>query len=94
MQYLLCGLNRTGCFLHSLQVSGKTTAVITDSRGGHGPPPRGIPEGEPLAAPTTSEGTTEKDITMEHHLLLLSLPWKQTRLGAATAKGSWQCPDA
>ena len=53
---------------------GQTPAVIPDSRGGHGPPPLGIPEQKSLAAPTTSEGTIEKDIAMEHHLLLLSLP--------------------
>ena len=50
---------------------GQTTAVITDSRGGHGPPPPGIPEQEPLRVPTTSESTAEEDIVMEHHLLLL-----------------------
>ena len=41
---------------------GETTVVITDSRGGHGPPPLGSPEQEPLAAPNTSEGTTEEDV--------------------------------
>ena len=29
--------------------------VITDSRGGHGPLPLGVPEQAPLAAPITSE---------------------------------------
>ena len=53
---------------------GQTIAVISDSRGGRGPLPLGITEQKPLAAPNTSEGTTEKYITMEHHLLLLSLP--------------------
>ena len=47
---------------------------LSDSRGGHGPSPLWIPEQEPLAAPTTSEGTTKEDIVTEHHLLLLSLP--------------------
>ena len=36
--------------------------------------PLGVPKQAPLAAPVTSEGTTEKDIVTEHHLLLLSLP--------------------
>ena len=73
---------------------GQTTAVITDSRGGHGPLQLGIPEKEPRAAPATSEGTTEEDIAMEHHLLLISLPWKYTHPGTATGKYLGQCPDA
>ena len=73
---------------------GHTATVIPDSRGGHGPPPLGIPEQKSLAAPATSEGTTEKDIVTEHHLLLLLLPWEHTRPAAATAKNSGQCPDA
>ena len=73
---------------------GQTATVIPDSRGGHGPPPLGIPEKKSLAVPTTSEGTTEKDIAMEHHLLLLLLPWEHTCPAAATAKHSGQCPDA
>ena len=36
---------------------GQTTTVISDSIGGRGPLPLGIPEKEPLAAPTTSEDT-------------------------------------
>ena len=59
---------------------GQTTTVISDSRGGCGPPPLGISEQKSLAAPITSEGTTEKDIEKEHHLLLLSLPWEHTTL--------------
>ena len=55
---------------------GQTTTVITDYRGGCGPPPLGIPEQESPAAPTTSEGTT-KDTATEPHRLLLSLPWEQ-----------------
>ena len=58
----------------------QTTAVISDSRGGHGPPPLGIPEQKPLAAPTNSEGTTEEDVVTEHHLLLLSFHWEHTTL--------------
>ena len=84
MQYLLCGLNRTGCFLHSLQVSGKTTAVITDSRGGHGPLPLGVPEKTPLVAIIT----LEEDIVVKHYLLLLSIPWELTHPAAASAKFS------
>ena len=70
MQHLLCGLSETGCFLHGLQVEGQTTTVITDSRGGLGPLPLGIPEQAPLAALITSE----EGIAIEHYLLFLSLP--------------------
>ena len=95
MQHLLRGLSGTGCFLCGLQVLGQTPAVISDSRGWHGPPPPlGIPEQKSFAAPTTSEGTTEKDIVIEHHLLLLLLPWEHTQPAVATAKHSGQCPDA
>ena len=73
---------------------GHTTAVISDSRGGHGPLPLWIPEQEPLAAPTTSEDTSEEDIVMECHLFLLSLPWEHTGPTAATAKCSGHFPDA
>ena len=73
---------------------GQTTTVISDFRGGHGPLPLEVPKQEPLAVPTTSEGTTEEDTVTKHHLLLLSLPWEHTRPSAATAKRSGQCPDA
>ena len=73
---------------------GQTITVISDSRGGHGPLLLEIPEQKSLAAPTTSEGITEKDIAMEHHLLLLLLPWGHTCTAAATAKCSGQYPDA
>ena len=56
----------------------KSTTVISDYRGGHAPLPLGIPEQEPLAAPTTSEGTTEEDVVMENCLLLLLFPWEHT----------------
>ena len=59
-----------------------------------GPPPLGLPEQEPLAAPTMLEGTTEEDFVMEHQLLLLSLSWEHMHPAAATAKCSGQCPDA
>ena len=67
--------------------------VNPDSRGGHGPLPLGIPEQISLVAPTTSEGTTEKDIMTEHHLMLLSLPWENICPVTATAKCSEKCPD-
>ena len=73
---------------------GQTTPVFSDSRGWRGPPSLGICEQKLLLAPTTSEGTIEKDIVMEHHLLLLSLPWEHTHTAAATAKRSGWCPDA
>ena len=50
---------------------GKNTAVISDSIDGHGSPTLGVHEQVPLAAPVTSEGTTEEGIGTEHHLLLL-----------------------
>ena len=73
---------------------GQTTTVISDSRGECGSLLMGIPEQEPLAAPITSEGTTEEDIAMKYHLLLLLLPWEHTCSAAATAKHSGQFPDA
>ena len=73
---------------------GQTTTVISDSSGGHGPFPLGIPEQEPLIATTTSEDITEEDTLTEHHLLLFSIPWENTHPAAATAKHSGQCPDA
>ena len=73
---------------------GQTTKVISDSRGGHGPPPLGVPEQAALAVPITSEDTTEEGIVTEHHLLLLSLSWEHTRPAAATAKCPGQCPHA
>ena len=63
---------------------GQTTTVITDSRGGHGPLPLGVPKQAPLVAPITSE----EGIAIEHRLLLLSLLWELTHPTAATAK----CP--
>ena len=93
MQHLLPGLSGTGCFLCDLQVAGENTAVIPDSRGGHGLPLLGIPEQKTLASPPTSEGTTEKDIVTKHYLLLLSLPWEHIYPAAGTAKCSGQCPD-
>ena len=49
---------------------------------------QGIPKQKSLVAPNTSEGTTEKDIVVEYHLLLLSLPWEDTHPAAATAKSA------
>ena len=73
---------------------GQTATIISDSRGGSGPLPLGIPEQKSLASPATPEGTAEKDIATEHHLLLLSLPREHIRPAAAPAKHSGQCPDA
>ena len=74
--------------------SGSNHSVILDSRVGHGPLSLGMPEQKSLADPTTSEGTTEKDIAMECHLLVLSHPWEHTHPAAAAAKCSGQCPHA
>lgn len=93
-QHLLRGLSGQGASCLVCRWQGQTTAVSPDSRGRHGPPSLGIPEQKSFAAPTTSEGTTEKDIVMEHHLLLPLLPWEHTGPAAATAKLSGQCPDA
>ena len=71
---------------------GQTSTVISDSRGGHCPPPLGVYEQAPLAAPVTSEGTTEEGTVTEYHLLSLSHPWEHTLPAAATAKCSRQCP--
>ena len=38
----------------------QTTAVISDSRGGHGPLPLGVPEQASFAAPVNSRGSTEE----------------------------------
>ena len=62
MQHLLWELSSKKCFLSSLQVVGQTTAVISDSRGGHGLPPLGIHEQAPLVAPVISEDTIEEGI--------------------------------
>ena len=72
----------------------QTTTFIPDSRGGYGPLPLWIPEQKLLVAPANSEGTTEKNIMKEYHLMLLSLPWEHNLPAAATAKCSGQCPDA
>ena len=71
---------------------GSKPPVICDSRAGCGPPPMEMTEQKSLAAPTTLEGITEKDITMEHHLTLLSLPWEHIHPESATARHSGQCP--
>ena len=88
MQHLFHGLSGMGCFWHGLQVVGATSVVISDSRGGHGLPPLGVYEQAPLAAPITSEGTTEEGIVTKHHPFLLLHPWKYTHLAAATTKCS------
>ena len=66
VQHLLHGLSKTVCFLHGLQVAGQTTTVISNSRGVHRLPPLRVCDQAPLAAPVTSEGTTEEGIVTEH----------------------------
>ena len=75
--------------MHGLQVVGQTTAVITDSRDGHGLLPVGVPEQAPPAVPITSE----EGIAIKHKLLLLSLPWELTHPAVATAKCSGHLED-
>ena len=58
------------------------------TQGGRGLPPLGVHEQAPLAAPVTSEDTTEEGFVTKHHLLLLSLPWELTHPTTATAKCS------
>lgn len=71
---------------------GQSTTDISDSRGGYGLPPLGVPE-QALVAPITSEGTKEEG-TETDHLLLLLLPQEHTISAAATAKCSRQYPHA
>ena len=59
-----------------------------------GLPQLGISEQKLLADPTISEGITEKDTTMEPHLMVLSLLWGHTHPAATTAKHSKRCPYA
>ena len=68
---------------------GQTTAVVTDSRDGHGPLPLGVPEQAPPEAPIASEEV----IVIKHKLLLLSLPWELIHPAAATAKCSGHLVD-
>ena len=83
MQYLLCGLSETfGASFVVCSWQGQSTTVITESRGGHGPLPLGVPEQAPLVVPVTSE----EGIAIKHYLLLLSLPWELTHPAAATVK--------
>ena len=51
--------------------TGQTTPVISDTRGGCGPPPLGVCEQAPPIAQGTSEVSKEEDTATEHHLLLL-----------------------
>ena len=61
--------------------------VISDSRGGCGPPPIGLHEQAPPATPLTSEVSTEEGNATKHHLLF-SLPWECTHHANATTKCS------
>ena len=61
------------------------TQVISDSIGGHGPPPLAVHVQVPPTTPGTSEAGTEEGKATKHHLLLLSLPWEHTCPANATA---------
>ena len=78
----------TSCMIYRQQ--GQSPAAISDTRGGHGPPPLLVCEQAPPVVPVTSEDRKEEDTAIEHHPLLLSLPWEHTHLAAATAT----CPGA
>ena len=88
---------RVGCFWCRLQVVrhhlrslwGQITAVVSDTRSGHGQPPLGIWEQALHIAPVTTEVGTQEGTATKHHPLLLSLPWKCTC--PATAKCSGHC---
>ena len=67
-------MSGTVCFLRGLQVAGANPAVVSNSRGGHGPTPLGFHEQAPLVATIISESTTEEGIVTKHHPLLFSLP--------------------
>ena len=55
MLHLLCGLGERNASCKIYRWWGQTTVLITDSRGGRGPLPLGVPEQAPLEAPVTSE---------------------------------------
>ena len=68
---------------------GQTTAVITDSRDGHGLFPIGVLEQAPFEALITSE----EGFAIEHYLLLLSVPWELTHPAVAIVKCSGHLED-
>ena len=96
-RHLLFGLRAVGAKLHvaplawNYRLQGQTTAVVSDTIGGHGLPPLGVCEQALPVAPGISEIIKEKGTTTKHHLLF-SLPWEFTRPAAATAKCSGHLP--
>ena len=78
VKQFLCGLSRMGCFLCGLQVARANQQIFSDSKVGHGLPPAEVREQTPLAAPITSEDTTEEGTVNNHNPLVLSLPWGLT----------------
>jgi len=63
---------------------GQTTTVIIDSRDEYGLLTKGVPEQvPPMVLVTSDEG-----ISIEHKLLLLSLPWELKHPAAASTKCS------
>ena len=76
------------CMVYRQQ--GQTTVVISDARGGQGPPPQGVREQAPPEGPVTSEVSKEEGTATKLHSLL-SLPWECTHPAAATAKCSGCC---
>ena len=71
---------------------GRTTAVISGTRGGSGLLSLGVHEQAPCKGTTCSpshlKGTTEKGTVTKHHLLVFSHPWEHTCPAAATARCS------
>ena len=59
--------------MSDLQPAETNTAVISDTRRRHGPPPLGVCEQVPPAALVTSDVSKEEGSATEHHPLLLSL---------------------
>ena len=72
------------CMVYGWQ--GQTTAVVSDYRGGYGPPPLGVHEQAPFVAQITLEGTREVNKAIKHHPLLLSFSWEHKLPATATAK--------
>ena len=68
---------------------GQNTAVITDSRDGHGLLPIEVPERATPAVPITSE----EGIAIKPKLWFLSLPWELKHHAVSTTKCSGQLED-
>ena len=75
-------------FLAQSTGGGGKPLQLSNYRDGRGLPQLAVHEQVPLAAPITSEGTTEEGIATKYHLLFLLLPWEHIYPAVATAKCS------